>query len=444
MLSHWYNKWLLTALTLLPLAAFAQGAYEPVQLFINSANGVYARGDSIKITASVSPEAEETLLLQLISYGKVTYKKNLPRPQGDTLIYSAAFDAPTSCIVRLGPASDPKTVTGVGFLVEPESFRPGFPVPTDLRTYWDKELKQLRKCRPQVETRPAEGLEEQEEQEFVCYKIEINMPSGRPCRGYVAYPRGAAKRSLPIYLFVHAAGVPKPGCRASAQKAVSLARKGCIALDINAHGMEDDMPQEYYDALDKGELYRYPTRAFTCAEDYYFHNMYLRDVRALDYAVTLPCWDGQRILVQGESQGGGQALALSGIYQGITHVVATVPAITDTGAVLDGRKCGWPSSSNTKFAVTPLGPSVMAYHDGATLVSLFRGDLYIEAGNIDTTCDPAAVSAAYNNANAARSRQILYFPWRPHTRMDIRNNEDWRESVLKRREAFIETALSAR
>ncbi len=432
---------ILSALLLLPLAAFAQGAYAPVQLFINSTDGVYARGDSIRITASVSPEAEDTLLFQLLTYGQVTCKKKLPRPQGDTLLYTAAFDAPTSCIVRLGPASDPKNVTGVGFLVEPASFRPGFETPKDLRGYWDKELKKMRRLRPVVETFPAEGLEEQDETEFVCYKIEINMPSGRPCRGYVAYPRNAGVRSLPIYLFVHSAGVNKPDKRATAERAVSYAKMGCIALDINAHGFEDDMPQEYYDALDKGELHKYATRDFTGVQDYYFHNMYLRDVRALDYAVTLPQWDGKRILVRGTSQGGGQALALSGIDTRITHVVAIVPALTDLGGCLDGRKCGWPSALNRKFAPTPLGPSVLAYHDGATLVSLFKGDLHIEAGNIDMTCDPAAVAAAYNNANAVRSKQIFFFPWLPHTRMDLRNNADWREAVLKARDAFIEAAI---
>jgi len=435
------RKLVFAALALLPLHLSGQGAYEPVQLFINSSDGIYARGDSVKISARVTAEAEDTLLLQLMSYGQVTLKKKLPRPQGDTLLYAAVFDAPTSCIVRLGPASDPKNVTGVGFLVEPEHFRPGFTTPADLRNYWDRELRQLRRLKPHVETSPAVGLEEQDEQEFVCYKIEINMPSGRPCRGYVAYPRGAAVRSLPIYLYVHSAGVNKLDKRASALKAVSFARKGCIALDINAHGFEDDMPQEYYDHLDKGELHNYSRRDFSGVGDYYFHNMYLRDVRALDYAVTLPCWDGERIIVQGTSQGGGQALALSGIYRGITHVIAIVPALTDTGGILDGRKCGWPSSTNAKFAPTPLGPSVMAYHDGATLVSLFNGDLHIEAGNIDTTCDPAAVSAAFNNAGAVRSKQIFYFPYMPHTRMDIRNNTDWRESVLKQRESFIERAL---
>ncbi len=122
-------------------------------------------------------------------------------------------------------------------------------------------------------------------------------------------------------------------------------------------------------------------------------------------------------------------------------MVAIVPALTDLGGCLDGRKCGWPSALNRKFAPTPLGPSVLAYHDGATLVSLFKGDLHIEAGNIDMTCDPAAVAAAYNNANAVRSKQIFFFPWLPHTRMDLRNNADWREAVLTARDAFIEAAI---
>ena len=220
--------------------------------------------------------------------------------------------------------------------------------------------------------------------------------------------------------------------------ALKLAKKGCIALDINAHGFLNDQPQSYYDDLNAGELKDYSTREFTSEEDYCFHNMYLRDVRALDYAVTLPCWDGKRIMVRGESQGGGQSLALSGIDRRVTHCCATVPAITDTGGCLDGRKCGWPSSTNNKFAPTNLGQFMMAYHDGAILVSLFKGKLWMEAGNIDMTCDPAAVSAGFNNAGAVASKEIRYYPWRSHTRMDPRNNKDWHQKVENDRNAFID------
>lgn len=435
-------KLVLVLAALIPLSLSAQ-VYGPVSLSINSADGVFAPGDSVRITATVSDGAEDKLLLQVSRYGEVISKKTLSLPVGKTLIYADAFNETTSIIINLGPASDPKTSTAIGFLVSPETLRPGFKTPEDLAKYWQKDIQRMRKLKPVVKTYPAvfDADEKNDPSEFECYRIEINMPDGRPCRGYVAYPQNAELHSLPIFVWLHGAGVIKRGNRALASRVLTEAKKGCIALDINAHGFEDDQPQDYYAELDAGELRRYAYRDFSSKGDYYFHNMYLRDVRALDYATTLPYWDGKRIIVHGSSQGGGQALALAGIDPRVTHCVAIVPALTDMGGVLDGRKSGWPSSANKKNAPTYLGPKVMAYHDGALLVSLFKGELHIEAGNIDVTCDPACVAAAYNNAINVTSKQIYFFPRRPHGDKDLLEDDAWNERVLKKREAFIMEAL---
>ena len=436
------SKILLLLAALIPFSLNAQ-IYEPVGLFINSENGVYAPGDSVKITATVRGGAEDNLLLRVLRYGEEISRKTLSLPEGETLIYADAFTEATSVIVNLGPASNPKTATAIGFLVAPETFRPGLGTPKDLVQYWQKEVKRLRKSKSVVKTYPAvfDDDEKTDVSQFECYKIEINMPDGRPCRGYVAYPKGAELKSLPIFVWLHGAGVLKRGNRALASRVLAEAKKGCIALDINAHGFEDDQPQDYYKELDAGELRRYAYKDYSGKGDYYFHNMYLRDIRALDYATTLPYWDGKRIVVYGSSQGGGQALALAGIDPRVTHCVAIVPALTDMGGILDGRKSGWPSAANKKNAPTYLGPSVMAYHDGALLVSLFKGELFIEAGNIDVTCDPACVAAAYNNAVNVKTKQIYFFPRRPHADKDLLTDPSWTEQVLKKREAFITEAL---
>lgn len=433
----------LSAFLLLSFALQGQAVYENLRLYLNSADGVYQPGDTVKVTARMS-SGKDKVLLQVFSYGKLVSKEETLLRKGETQIYSDVFSAPVSVMVKVSPVDEPKTSTSVGFLVSPEKFTPGFRTPDDLRSFWDGELARMRALPPEVKITSAENMPEGSDKRFECYKIEINMPDGAPCRGYVAYPRGADLGSLPIYLFVHAAGVHKIFNRDKAEKVVQMAEKGCIALDINAHGFLADQPQEYYDALYQGELNNYAQRDFTGYSDFYFHNMYLRDVRALDYAVTIPLWDGKRILVFGESQGGGQALALSGIDERITDVVAIVPAITDTGGCLDGRKSGWPNRMNTKYASTPLGQSVLAYHDGAVLVSLFKGNLYVEAGNIDLTCDPAAVCAGFNNAKAVKTKQIHYFPWRTHSNMEERVREEWRNEVLSGRDAFIASCLGAK
>ncbi|MCR5019065.1 MAG: alpha/beta fold hydrolase [Bacteroidales bacterium] len=427
---------------LIPVCLGAQ-VYEPVRLTINSTDGIFAKGDSIKVTARISSGAEEELLLQVMRYGEVINQKTLSLSEGEYLVYADAFNEKTSVMVNLGPASDPKKFTAIGFLVCPEEFQPGFSAPKNLAKYWEKDIKRMRKLKPVVKTYPAiyDDDETIDTSLFECYKIEINMPDGRPCRGYVAYPKGAELKSLPIFVWLHGAGVSKRGHRALASRVLKEASRGCIALDINAHGFEDDQPRDYYLDLEAGDLRQYSSRDFMGKGDYYFHNMFLRDVRALDYATTLPYWDGQRIIVFGSSQGGGQALALAGIDPRVTHCVAIVPALTDMGAVLDGRKCGWPSAPNTKNAQTYLGPKVMAYHDGALLVSMFKGELYLEAGNIDLICDPACVAAAYNNAGSVKSKQIHFFPRRPHGDKDLVEDEAWNELILQKREAFLKEAI---
>lgn len=433
----------LISVLLCSIALHAQGVYEQVQLFVNSPDGVYHKGETVKVTARVEGGGSESVLMQVYSYGKVISSMEMVVSGDETLVFSEVCSEPVSKMVKLSPVSNPKTSTMVGYLVDPEEFVPGFAIPSDLKAYWDSEIARMRSLKPEVKVLPAVGVKDEDKDKFECYQIEINMPEGNPCRGYVAWPRGAAPASLPIYLFVHSAGVNRQANTSKAHFTIGLARKGCLALDINAHGYLADQPQSYYDALDAGELKNYAGRDFTGVSDYYFHNMYLRDVRALDYAVTLPVWDGKRILVHGESQGGGQALALSGIDERVTHVAAIVPAITDTGASLDDRKSGWPERVNTKFAPTSLGPSVMAYHDGAILVSLFNGKLYMESGNIDWTCDPAAVCAGYNNAKRVKSKQIYYYPWRTHsyTSMEERYRDGWSKEVYPHRDAFFKACL---
>ncbi|MBP5538681.1 MAG: acetylxylan esterase [Bacteroidales bacterium] len=433
----------ITSLALLSFSLQAQNYYEQIRLSINSKDGVYQPGDTVKVSARSLSDSPESILMQTISYDKVLSEKETSLSGEDQLIYCQVAAEPTSVIIKVSPASDPKAFTSIGYLVSPEAFKPGFETPSDLKAFWDAELSKMRALKPDVKILPAVGVSEKDAQEFNCFKIEINMPEGNPCRGYVAYPRNAAPGSLPIYLFLHSAGVTKPWNHDRASQVISLAKKGYLAVDINAHGMLADQPQEYYDALDAGELYKYSGRAFTSVSDYYFHNMYLRDVRGLDYVTTLPVWDGKRILVHGESQGGGQALALSGIDERITHCVAIVPALTDMGGCLDGRKSGWPGWANKKVADTPLGKSVLPYHDGALLVSLFKGKLYLEAGNADFTCDPACVSAGMNNASQAASKTIVFYPSRPHTTSAMGPlKKEWEEAVMPGRNAFFDACLS--
>ena len=172
--------------------------------------------------------------------------------------------------------------------------------------------------------------------------IEINCTGPKPARGYFAKPAIAAPKSLPIVLLVHAAGVKGSWCRSEPGNAMKYAMMGTLCFDLNAHGMLNGQPEEYYADLEAGELKNYYLQGLTNRDDFYFRGMYLRLMRTIDFLTKQPEWDGKRILVIGESQGGGQALAAAGLDKRVSAVVAIVPAMCDWLGPLADHEGGWP------------------------------------------------------------------------------------------------------
>ena len=427
---------------LMPFAAHAQ--YTAALLEINSKDGVYAVGDSIKVWASVTPECasvqEFTMHEDMLNYIK---KEELTLAPGRHLLYADVCTKPVNYVFTLGEpgaGNDYKKASVVGVIVAPETMTPGYEVPKDLRKFWDKQVKNMRKlpldCKMTLMPDEKTG-----NPDVVCYDIEIPMHEGAPVRAYLAYPKKADPKSLPIMILAHGAGVAGNWCQCDLKRTALNASRygGTISIDINAHGMLNGQPQSYYDTLEKEKLKGYSSWSFTSHEDFYFRLMYLRMVRVLDYAASLKQWDGKKVFVYGESQGGAQAAALAGIDNRVTAANLRVPAFVDVAGLLQNRKGSWPS----KYSADPTKQAdILPYYDGACLLSLSKAKLFVEAGLVDYTCPPSCVAAGFNNA-ASKDKTIVFFPYRPHHEhkmpKDIR--ERWKKDVKEPRESFREEYL---
>lgn len=424
------KKIILFLAALYTFGAYAQSS-RPVDLLINSEDGVYQKGDSVLVWAQLK-EAQDLEFTITANEIEEIEKKSLSLKAGKTLVYADVINEPVHLMFALGRASEKKQLGRVGLIVAPQDMKPGYEVPADLREFWDEQIGRVRQT-------PLEAVVEKVDSGdpgYECFALTIPMHEGRPATGYVAYPGKAPEKSLPIVIFVHSAGVNKPGNRSNVEKALEDAKRGAIAIDINAHGFELGQPQEYYDALANGELKGYFGKAFKGHEDFYFRLMYLRLVRAVDYLVTMPQWDGKRILVYGTSQGGGQAGALAGIDSRIGASVMRVPAMTDIGGCLDnGRKGNCPTQYQ-KRATGEKEKSIIPYYDVASLLTLTDARLMVEAGLVDTTCPPSCVAAGYNNA-ASKDKSILFFPYRPHSSKSTIHKNDWKANVDDVIENFI-------
>lgn len=329
----------------------------------------------------------------------------------------------------------------IGYVVAPEGFHAGYDEPADLMTYWDNQKKQLKALPMQVKTTPL-AVPQHFEGRYTCQDVEINCLGPAPVRAYMAKPVGAEKKSLPIIILCRAAGVSGNWCRCSVGECVGNAAlgNGALSLDLNAHGMLNGQPDEYYRMLENGMLRNYYEHNAADRETYYFRGMYLRLLRAIEYMTQQPEWDGRRILVIGESQGGGQAVAAAGLDPRVSAVVLNVPAMQDLGGARSGRRSGWPQPiENHPGLTSSLLDATLPYFDGAQLIRHSRAEIYCEIGLTDTTCPPSAVWASLNNAKGKKTVNCV--PYRTHAWPSGERRQPWEQKYLRPREAFINDYL---
>ena len=292
---------------------------------------------------------------------------------------------------------------------EPEKIVPARPEPADFDAYWAGVKAELNAMPLKVKLTQVEPPQKGVRDRVKVYDFEIDMPSGRPVRGYLAMPSGAAAKSLPAQVSFHGAGV-----RGSSMP-VGTALKGRIAIDINAHGIENGKPKEYYENLLKGDLrsYRYDGR--TSRDTIYFRGMYQRIYRTLQFVKSLPEWDGRTLIAVGTSQGGGQALVAAGIDPDVTCCVAYVPALCDHGGFAVGRESGWPRFHKEEGGTSPEVMTAADYIDAVNFARKITGaDTVLTTGFIDLSCTPSSVFAAYNVIPSG-SKQIWCSPPSDHS-----------------------------
>ena len=376
-------------------SAYGQSFLESVSLSVDKGlEGVYAKGETIRVYADV--DKETPALVKVYQNGQFKGVSEKVLPAGRSEVFSGSYDEAAALMIRLANPEDQNDSTTVGAIVAPEEFRPGFEEPADFRKFWRKQLKTMRKQKMEVKLTPVD-IPGKDDENYVCYDLEINCLDFRPVRGYLAMPRNAKPHSLPIAIYAHSAGLLTASyTKATVKKAVSLAKSGngAIALDINAHGILNGQDDAYYEAMEK-ELHGYSGRRVVDHESFYFRGMFLRMVRALDYLCSRKEWDGKRVLVTGGSQGGAQSAALAGLDSRVSMVVVDVPAMWDSGGILKGRTSCWTKPLERDGLDSPAA-TIMPYYDACNFMRYYKGELVVNVGLIDLTCPPASVWSVYN------------------------------------------------
>ena len=363
-------------------------------------DATYRQGEKVTFNLAVTDAGKPAAGLvewSIVKDGLPTDQKGVSELVDGKAVATGSLNEPGFIQVRAvyRPSAKAKVapVTGLGGAdIDPTQIKRSLPVPEDFDAFWDGMKKRLADVPVAPSVRPVKAPLPDVE------SFDVTAPAlGPQISAYMAKPVGAKPKSLPVILTVHGAGVSDSSLGGSA----NWAARGFLAMDMNAHGLPNGKPKQFYADLKVGVMKDYRYEHKSDREKAYFTGMMLRLVRAIDVLTAQPEWDGKHVVVSGASQGGYQAIAAAGIDSRVTFFAAGVPAGCDHSGMLVNRIAGWP-----KIVPVVDGKPDMAvleayrYLDCMNFATRTKAKgAYFTVGFIDTTCPPTSIYAAYNQLN---------------------------------------------
>lgn len=388
---------LLTLCHLYTPRVFAQATYS-VKVAPNRENAIYKTGESVTFQITVWRGEEQVsgegtlkyVVDDFLNAGDLPTEEVKPHEQPIKVVASLQSAGFLRCTATYTPEKGKPVRGAAGAAFSPEKIGLSLPVPDDFDEFWAEQKRQL----AEIPLEPLLTPVKHATASIECYDVQTACLGGAPVAGYYSKPTDAKPKSLPAILWVHGAGVRS----SSLSNAVKGAQAGMLSMDINAHGIPNGKPAEFYSELSSGRLKDYRQAGRTSRDTVYFRGMFLRLVRAIDFLAAQPEWDGKHLVVIGHSQGGGQSLVAGGIDERVTMIAPGVPAICDHAGQAAGRINGWPKLVPNGADGKP-DPQILEaarYVDAVNFATRCKADAIMSVGFIDAVCPPSSCYAAYN------------------------------------------------
>ena len=296
-----------------------------------------------------------------------------------------------------------KRVWSVGYDVE--KIRQDAKRPADFDAYWAGEQARLERDVP-LDPRVTRD-ERLSTDAGDVFRVSFATFGGKRVYGFLAVPKAARERPLPLRVSVPGAGPGVVGV------GIDPAR---LTLMMNVHLFDPEPTVAEQDAhmkranRDLALKYAMPNTNAYCGqvgisvscEDYFYHDVLLGIDRAVTWAASRPDVAPRQVTYMGTSQGGYFGLALAYLNPRISRTAAMVPAATGHFAAAQRRQDSWPSLLDVQpSAQRAAAARHAAYFDGVNFAAGVKSPVRILAGLSDVTCPPHDVYAAFNACPSA-------------------------------------------
>ncbi len=388
-------------LSLIAVATFAQERIATVQIRVSTdrADWRYEPGQPVKFRIAAVEDGHP------LSGVKVTYRigpemlmpkivETVTLPAGGLVVDGGTMTEPGFLRCSALIEKNGKTYRAVATAAfRPESIQPTQVDAADFDQFWAAGKAALAKLPVDAKLTPLPAYGNAGAD---CFEVNLqNVGMGQlPSRLYGILCEPKAPGRYPALLSVPGAGVrPYRGM-------AEMAAKGVITLQIGIHGIPVTMEQSVYDSLGVGALAQYNTYGLDSRDRYYYKRVYLGCVRANDFLVAHPKFDGTNLAVTGGSQGGALSIVTAALDPRVRGLAAYYPALADVTGYLHNRAGGWPHMFRaTEGALAHRTPEKIAttkYYDVVNFARRVRVPGMYSWGYNDETCPPTSMYAAYN------------------------------------------------
>jgi len=335
-----------------------------------------------------------------------------PRQPGFVrLIATATFDG-----------RDYRTLGTAGFA--PDGIAPTVPEPPDFDAFWAAGKDALAKLPVDAKLVP---MPESSNGKVDCWHVSLqnvgpDTTGTSRFFGVLCEPKGDGP--FPALLQVPGAGVRAYG------GSVEMAEKGIITLQVGIHGLPVNLDPAVYQALGAGALNGYPTFNLDERDRYYYRRVYLGCVRAVDFLVSRPRYDGRTLGVTGGSQGGALSIVTAGLDRRVKLLAAYYPALADVTGYLNGRAGGWPHMFRDEKRRLPARIASVPYYDVVNFARRVKVPGLYSWGYNDETCPPTSMYAAYGVIPGEKSLLLALETGHFTTPEQVKRVGSWLESRL--------------
>jgi cephalosporin-C deacetylase-like acetyl esterase len=218
-------------------------------------------------------------------------------------------------------------------------------------------------------------------------KVDFAGPDGGRVYGWLARPEG--KGPFPAMLVLPGAGF------AARPRPLEHARHGYVALDVQIHGQDVDLKDYpkipgYYD-----------NAVFEPASAYYYYNVHLRCLQAVNYLLSRPDVDPKRLVVVGGSQGGRLGVVVAGLDVRVRAVVSCIANSPNQPHRRWVAGCNAAGETGMDLAGAPIPGAdaesrCSAYYDPMNFAPDAQCPTLFNAGLIDPVSPAYSVFAAYH------------------------------------------------